>query len=192
MSAVGLEDMDKDEIKQYCLDVHGVKLRGKMPLPNMIIRAHALDDTLENPLEVGDEVRYQNETGICTVTKVGDTFDIADADGEDYDEIVRTDLSRVRPKLQRTITEKPKPQKAKKLASVLTTTVEVTPDPEAVLEPEPVPQKANYPIEINDSSYRPKPGAMVIGGMPDDGSSNMRKTGVTHVLNDKVEASINN
>lgn len=187
MGAVGLEEMDKSEISQFCLEVHGVKLRRKSQLASMIIKVQALDDTLENPLELGEEVRYKNEAGICTISKVGKTFEIMDADDGVFDEIDRVDLTRVTPKLKpSTSEEKLSVDKTDSDPEVQTVGKATEAKVEAKVDSTPE-ENRNYPHKINDSSYRPKPGGIVIGGLPDDGSSNTRKTGVTHVLDDKVE-----
>jgi len=192
MSAVGLEEMNKSEVLQYVLDVHEVQLRKKSQLEVLIKRTRELDDTLENPLEVGEEVRYKNEDGICTISKAGKALEITDAGGEVFD-VERTDLARVVPKPaqpasdETTGTEesetKPVPQKDSE---------DVVPEakadeasvPAETTAPEP---RVHYPKVVNRDSYRPKPGGIVIGALPEDGSANTRKTGVTHVLDDKVE-----
>jgi len=171
MSAVGLEEMTKPEICEYALNVHGVKLRTKTSPESMRKKVMILDDTLENPLQVGEEVRYQDETDISTITAItGTSFTITDSVGDDYEDIRRINLTRVTvaPPTQETKTEETE------------TITEVAESEAGVKDDE------HYPIEIDDSVYRPKPGAIVIGSLPDDGRSTTRKTGVTHVLNDKV------
>lgn len=193
MSAVGLEEMSKSEVLQYCLDVHEVQLRKKSQLEVLITRVKELDDTLENPLEVGEDVRYKNETATCTVSKVGKILEIIDANQNVF-EVIRTDLTRVTPKPVQSSSDD-------KLTTIKTNSdpdIQSKSEPksksesEAIIDPETVdkssPKKeAHYPKQISESSYRPKPGGIVIGGLPDDGSANTRKTGVTHVLDDKVE-----
>lgn len=187
MGAVGLEEMDKGEVSEYCLEVHGVKLRKKSQLASMISRVQALDDTLENPLELGEEVRYKTEEGICTISEVGDTFEITDSDGGVFDDIDRTDLIRVTPKPSQPIPEEKASVDKTDSDPEIQAPAEAS---EAKVEegPNTTPgDQGSYPREISESSYRPKPGGIVIGGLPDDGSANTRKTGVTHVLDDKVE-----
>ena len=191
MGAVGLEEMSKSEVLQYVLDVHEVQLRKKSQLEMLIKRTKELDDTLENPLEVGEEVRYKNETATCTVSKIGKILEIIDANQNVF-EVIRTDLTRVTPKLVQlssddklsTVKTDSDPDLQPKSASKSES--EATTDPKTVDISSPK-KEAHYPKQISESSYRPKPGGIVIGGLPADGSANTRKTGVTHVLDDKVE-----
>jgi len=187
MSAVGLEEMSKSEVLQYVLAVHEVHLRKKSQLDVLVKRTRELDDTLENPLEVGEEVRYKNEDSTCTVSKVGKILEITDQ-GQNVFEVARTDLARV---VAKPIQPAPADEiKATKTDSEPDLQAEAKPGPKAkaatddTSAPE---EKQHYPREINESSYRPKPGGIVIGGLPSDGSANTRKTGVTHVLDNKVE-----
>jgi len=174
MSAVGLEEMSRQELCEYCFKVHGHKPEKKTKSNILIKLIKTLDDTLENPLQVGEEVRYMDEEGICTINVVAeDSFSIIDENGDEYDEVSRFELTRV-------TTPLPLEKKLEPVTEV-EVEVEVKDTIDSIMNPQ-------YPHEVNEHSYRPKPGVIIIGNLPDDGSTNMRKTGVTHVLNDKVEA----
>lgn len=182
MSAVDLENMSRYELCQYCFDVHGHKPPKKTKTEPLKALIRSLNDTLENPLQVGEEVRYLDEKDTCTIASLDsdNLFSITDSNSALFNEIQRFELTRVN-------TPPPKELETEIVTEIQeNSTLKATPEAEEALANE---QRKTFPHEINESSYRPKPGAIVIGGLPDNGSSNTRKTGVTHVLNDKVEAS---
>jgi len=172
MSAVDLDNMDRNDLCKYAFSVHGVKLPRGAKIEILKTRIRALGDTLENPLQMGEEVRYKKETETCTISKAdGSLFTITDQEGEDFIEIKRVELTRV--------SAAPSRQNITQSTNVENTTLKTEPKSDDKGQP--------YPQGINEHAYRPKPGALVIGNLPDNGGSNTRETGVTHVLDDTVE-----
>jgi len=140
MSAFGYEEASKREVCEYIRDVHGITLRRKLSIEELIEQGKHIDKLLVKTCVYTEE--YGKESpGVISEIKDG-LFIIAFDDG-DKGEYKHSDLAIIE-------AEQSKDQ-------------EVEEDKEVEVE-------EHFPKKLNEHSYKPNSRGIVIGSMPDHGS----------------------